>query len=132
MLRPYQQESVKAIHKEWDDGRKNVLLVLPTGTGKTVCFSQVIKDQICDGSRALIILLQTQTKRWEEKKKKKAWHYEIFLLLDSSTTTAQMKKIGIVHGKPYVYIPENVKKSKDEIIKHLRPFKPDVPLAGPF
>ena len=55
MLRPYQQEAVKAIHKEWDDGRKNVLLVLPTGTGKTVCFSQVVKDQICDGSRALII-----------------------------------------------------------------------------
>lgn len=55
MLRPYQQEAVKAIHKEWDDGRKNVLLVLPTGTGKTVCFSQVIKDQISDGSRALII-----------------------------------------------------------------------------
>ena len=55
MLRPYQQEAVKAIHKEWDDGRKNVLLVLPTGTGKTVCFSQVVKDQIIDGSRALII-----------------------------------------------------------------------------
>lgn len=55
MLRPYQQEAVKAIHKEWDDGRKNVLLVLPTGTGKTVCFSQVVKDQISDGSRALII-----------------------------------------------------------------------------
>lgn len=55
MLRPYQQEAVKAIHKEWDDGRKNVLLVLPTGTGKTVCFSQVVKDQISDGSRVLII-----------------------------------------------------------------------------
>lgn len=55
MLRPYQEEAVKAIHKEWDDGRKNVLLVLPTGTGKTVCFSQVVKDQISDGSRALII-----------------------------------------------------------------------------
>lgn len=55
MLRPYQEEAVKAIHNEWDSGRKNVLLVLPTGTGKTVCFSQVVSDQISDGSRALII-----------------------------------------------------------------------------
>lgn len=55
MLRPYQEEAVKAIHNEWDSGRKNVLLVLPTGTGKTVCFSQVVSDQISDGSRTLII-----------------------------------------------------------------------------
>ena len=43
---------------------------------------------------------------------------KMFLLLDPPTTTAQMKKIGIIHGKPYVYTPENVKKAKDEIIKH--------------
>ena len=49
---------------------------------------------------------------------------KMFLLLDPPTTTAQMKKIGIVRGKPYVYTPEHVKKAKDEIIKHLRPFKP--------
>ena len=57
---------------------------------------------------------------------------KMFLLLDPPTTTAQMKKIGIIHGKPYVYTPENVKKAKDEIIKHLRPFKPDAPLDGPL
>ena len=57
---------------------------------------------------------------------------KIFLLLDPPTTTAQMKKIGIVHGKPYVYTPENVKQAKDVIIKHLAPFKPEAPLTGPL
>lgn len=55
---------------------------------------------------------------------------KMFLLLDPPTTTAQMKKIGIVRGKPYVYTPENVKKAKDEIIKHLMPFKPNAPMEG--
>ena len=49
---------------------------------------------------------------------------KMFLLLDPPTTTAQMKKIGIAHGKPYVYTPENVQVAKDEIMKHLKPFKP--------
>lgn len=56
---------------------------------------------------------------------------KIFLLLDPPTTTAQMKKIGIAHGKPYIYTPENVQKAKDEIIRFLRPFKPKEPLTGP-
>lgn len=57
---------------------------------------------------------------------------KMFLLLDPPTTTAQMKKIGIVHGKPYVYTPENVKQAKDVIIKHLAPFKLETPLTGPL
>ena len=57
---------------------------------------------------------------------------KIFLLLDPPTATAQMKKIGVVHGKPYIYTPQNVQKAKDEIIKHLRPFRPDKPMEGPL
>ena len=56
---------------------------------------------------------------------------KIFLLLDPPTATAQMKKIGIAHGKPYVYTPENVQAAKDEIIKYLKPFKPSRPFTGP-
>ena len=33
ILRPYQEESRQAVHKEWEEGRKHTLLVLPTGTG---------------------------------------------------------------------------------------------------
>ena len=37
-MRPYQQAAREAIHAEWNDGRRRTLLVLPTGTGKTVAF----------------------------------------------------------------------------------------------
>ena len=57
---------------------------------------------------------------------------KIFLLLDPPTVTAQQKKIGVVRGKPFIYTPENVKEAKDELIKHLRPFKPKEAFVGPI
>lgn len=54
-LRPYQIEARQAIENEWASGVKNTLLVLPTGTGKTVVFSKVIEDQVRAGDRCLIL-----------------------------------------------------------------------------
>ena len=52
VLRPYQNEAVQAIRNQWKDGYKKTLLVLPTGTGKTVVF---VEEETEDGSRALIL-----------------------------------------------------------------------------
>lgn len=54
-LRPYQEAAREAIEKEWDSGTKRTLLVLPTGTGKTVVFSKVAEDQVLNGNRVLIL-----------------------------------------------------------------------------
>ena len=54
-LRPYQAEARDAILREWSEGRKRTLLVLPTGCGKTVCFASVVREQVHDGGRALIM-----------------------------------------------------------------------------
>ena len=54
-LRPYQQEAREAVRKEWTEGRKRTLLVLPTGTGKTVVFSKIIEDQVREGKRVLVL-----------------------------------------------------------------------------
>ena len=54
-LRPYQAEARDAILKEWSEGRKRTLLVLPTGCGKTVCFAAVIKERLAGGGRALVM-----------------------------------------------------------------------------
>ena len=54
-LRPYQSEARDAVLNEWEQERQHTLLVLPTGTGKTVVFSSVVQKRVQDGSRALIL-----------------------------------------------------------------------------
>lgn len=54
-LRPYQQESREAIQKEWSNGVKKTLLILPTGCGKTIVFSKVIEDRVKLGERVLVL-----------------------------------------------------------------------------
>lgn len=54
-MRPYQSEARTKIHEEWDSGRKRTLLVLPTGTGKTIVFSKIAEDQVRAGDRVLIL-----------------------------------------------------------------------------
>lgn len=43
-LRPYQQKNIDEINASWASGNKNVLSVLPTGAGKTVIFSNIIRN----------------------------------------------------------------------------------------
>jgi len=54
-LRPYQEQSKEAIFAEWDKGIKRTLLVLPTGTGKTIVFSKLIEDCVRGGERVLVL-----------------------------------------------------------------------------
>ena len=43
-LRDYQQTTVDDIYKSWQAGNSNVLAVLPTGAGKSVIMSYVVKQ----------------------------------------------------------------------------------------
>ena len=55
-LRPYQQEAKDAVFREWDnEGHGKTLLVLPTGTGKTIVFAKVSEECVRRGARVLIM-----------------------------------------------------------------------------
>lgn len=43
-LRPYQIKIIQDIYDAWNSGAINVLAQMPTGSGKTVCFSQIIAN----------------------------------------------------------------------------------------
>ena len=53
-LRDYQEAAVKAIKRNWDETHK-LLLVMATGTGKTVVFCELAKEVTADGGKVLIL-----------------------------------------------------------------------------
>jgi superfamily II DNA or RNA helicase len=55
-LRPYQQKMVDAIRLQYQLGKRSVLAVLPTGGGKTICFSYIADAASRKGNRVLILV----------------------------------------------------------------------------
>lgn len=54
ILRPYQQTARAAIHREWSRVGRTVL-IMATGTGKTIVFASVCADVVAEGGRVLIL-----------------------------------------------------------------------------
>ena len=54
-LRPYQEEARRRVRDEWMNGTRRTLLVLPTGTGKTIVFAKITEDMVRSGNRVLIL-----------------------------------------------------------------------------
>lgn len=54
-LRPYQQEAVESIEREWESGKRRTLLVMATGTGKTCTFSAIARGVAAHGGRTLVL-----------------------------------------------------------------------------
>lgn len=56
-LRPYQRKSVDAIYDYFGSNTGNPLIVLPTGTGKSVCLAAFIKEAISAYPDTRILML---------------------------------------------------------------------------
>jgi DNA repair protein RadD len=59
-LRPYQQRAVVQLRALLRAGKRKVLVVAPTGAGKTVIFCYVIAGALAKGSRALVLAHRTE------------------------------------------------------------------------
>ena len=55
-LRPYQAQLITDIRLQYQLGHRSVLAVLPTGGGKTVCFSYIAQAASVKGNRVLILV----------------------------------------------------------------------------
>lgn len=54
-LRPYQTTARKAVFQQWSEGIKSTLLIMPTGTGKTIVFASIIEQAVREGGRCLVL-----------------------------------------------------------------------------
>ena len=76
-LRPYQQQSVQRLRELVGAGRKRILLVAPTGSGKTVIACEIVRAAMAKGSRVLFLAHRKE-------------------LVDQPST--KLTEIGIEHG----------------------------------
>lgn len=58
--RPYQRDAIAAVEREWAAGVKRTLLVMPTGTGKTVVFAELAAHERERAGRTLVIAHRTE------------------------------------------------------------------------
>ena len=70
-LRPYQHQALDAIEKGWDEFRRQ-LLVLPTGTGKTIVFSHLAARESSRGRHTLILAHRDELLQQAQEKLKAA------------------------------------------------------------
>ena len=50
-LRPYQEQAVEAVREQLRIGHRRVILVAPTGSGKTVIASHIVEQAVEKGKR---------------------------------------------------------------------------------
>lgn len=55
-LRSYQTESIDAIGKHWATGEQRAAVILPTGAGKTVIFSELARQLEAQKQRVVILV----------------------------------------------------------------------------
>lgn len=68
ILRPYQTAAVDAVLDRFRAGDRSTLLVLPTGCGKTIVFSEVARRGVERGRRVLVLAHRTELNQQAQRK----------------------------------------------------------------
>jgi len=111
-LRPYQNEAVTSVLRKWQEHRK-LLLVLPTGSGKTIVFSKIIESLVGMNVRCLILAHRDELIRQAQDK----------LLLSTGIDSAIEKASETALGSLYKVTVGSVQSLMRE--KRLNRFAPD-------
>ncbi len=91
-LRPYQSEMVEAARSAFAEGTMKLLLTAPTGAGKTVMFSHMVRGAQQRGKRACILVHRD----------------ELLEQVSSTLTNLNVPHATISKGKPMTYAPIQV------------------------
>jgi ATP-dependent helicase IRC3 len=143
-LRNYQSESLEKIDAAYLRGLRRLLLVLPTGGGKTIVFSHLIRQWLERGKRALVLahrdrLIQQAVEkvgreiRWEQMGVVKAEQNRVHAqcVVASVQTLAREKRLALLPQFDLVIIDEahrSCARNYRKIIDHV--LHPDSLLLG--
>ncbi len=104
-LYPFQGEAFGAITKSWDNGKKTLLVAIPTGGGKTVLFSSIARQQLEGNDKRCLILAHRDTLLDQADEK---MHY----------VWPEIETSRVMAGK-YDFSARVIIASKDTLVNHL-------------
>src|SRR5262249_23122592 len=74
ILYPFQREAKEAVLRHWENGSHAALISLPTGSGKTIVFSDVLQSSLSGtGDRALVLVHRDELLRQAIEKLNFVW-----------------------------------------------------------
>jgi superfamily II DNA or RNA helicase len=91
-LRPYQNEGIRAIFDAWNPRTQNLMNVLfqmPTGTGKTTVFSEIVRRARLKGKKVLIVV---HRKELVEQIAERLSHFQVAVGIISGTIQPDVEK----------------------------------------
>jgi superfamily II DNA or RNA helicase len=59
-LRDYQQDLIDRLYRQWDNGKRIVMLQSPTGSGKSILFSQMAIDARINFEKRVLVIAHTE------------------------------------------------------------------------
>jgi superfamily II DNA or RNA helicase len=74
ILYPFQREAKEAVLRHWEIGHKAALVSLPTGSGKTIVFSDILQSSLSGGSgKGLVLVHRDELLRQAIEKLRLVW-----------------------------------------------------------
>ncbi len=74
ILYPFQKEAKEAVLQHWERGNKAALISMPTGSGKTIVFSEILRASLSpNGERGLVLVHRDELLRQGVEKIRLVW-----------------------------------------------------------
>jgi superfamily II DNA or RNA helicase len=74
ILYPFQREAKEAVLRHWESGHKAALVSLPTGSGKTIVFSDILQSSLSGGNdKGLVLVHRDELLRQAMEKLRLVW-----------------------------------------------------------
>lgn len=87
ILYPFQKEAKDAVLRHWEKGNQAALISLPTGSGKTIVFSDVLQSSLCGtGGKGLVLVHRDELQRQALEKLNFVWPKVKVSTVDAGST----------------------------------------------
>lgn len=95
-LRPYQEEALDVSLRKWRNGVNRQLIALPTGTGKTVIFANLLRHHEIDGR--MLVLVHRRELAEQAAKAFKRWALSVQVGIDMGDSASHSKDQVVIAG----------------------------------